>query len=95
MRFAAVITMFIVTFPQFAASQDATTSNLDPLIGFIAQNEDPQIQADVLRGIVEALKGVPQRSMPKGWEGLEPKLLASESAEVRRHGRTLAVKFGS
>ena len=95
MRLAAVIILLILAFPGFATSQNAATSNLDPLIGFVAQSKDPQIQADVLKGIVEALRGVPKRPMPEAWKALEPRLLASESAEVKRHARTLAVKFGS
>ncbi len=95
MRLAASLALLALVTPQFANSQDAKSSNLDPLIGFISQSEDPQLQADVLQGIVAALKGVPKRPMPSGWEALEPKLLKSESASVQRHARTLAVKFGS
>ena len=75
--------------------QNAETSNLEPLVDFIAQTSDTQTRIDILKGIAAALNGVPRRDMPKGWAELEKKLATSDSIEVRTLARSLAVKFGS
>jgi len=75
--------------------QNAKTSNLEPLVDFIAQTSDTQTRIDILTGITQALKGVQNRDMPKGWAQLEKSLAANDSVEVRTLARSLAVKFGS
>jgi putative heme-binding domain-containing protein len=75
--------------------QNARTSNLNPLVDFIAQSTATQTRIDILKGMADALKGVQSREMPKGWAQLEKTLAESDSVEVRTLARSLAVKFGS
>ncbi len=93
--FALILSFLGLALPFQGLAQDPTTSNLDPLVSFLLETDDPQIQADVLKGMVEALKGVTQRPMPQRWEALESKLTGSKSAKIKTLARTLAVKFGS
>ena len=93
--FALALSFLGLAIPNEGLAQDPTTSNLTPLVTFLRGTDNPQIQKDVLKGMVDALKGVTKRPMPEGWESLESSLANSESAEIRTLARTLAVKFGS
>src|SRR5205814_2124784 len=68
---------------------------LASLVGSIGGLNDPAKQAEVLRGINAALKGRREVAMPKGWDAIEAKLLASADEQVRSQARMLAVTFGS
>ncbi|MDA7497281.1 DUF1080 domain-containing protein [bacterium] len=91
----ALLALTAITPTTQSLCQNAKTSNLDPLVEFIAQTSDTQTRIDILKGITEALKGIQSRDMPKGWVQLERILAASDSVEVRTLARSLAVKFGS
>ena len=78
-----------------AGGQDAASSRLDPLIRFLLENDDDQTQIDVIKGISDALKGVPSQPMPGSWPQLEERLNNSNQRELRTLVRNLAVKFGS
>lgn len=75
--------------------QNTASSQLDPLIRFVLKSNDTQAQIDVLKGISEALKGVPSQAMPSSWTQLEDRLGNSSQREIRTLVRNLAVKFGS
>ena len=69
-------------------------SRLDTLVKVLTDADDPAVQRDVLRGMLEALRGRRGLAPPKGWVDAYRRLSASDDAEVRRAARTLAVLFG-
>ncbi len=68
---------------------------LPALVEVLSQNDDPQFQLDILKGMNEALKGRRQVPMPKGWEDLEKKLSRSNNSEIREAVLALSLTFGS
>ncbi|HET6246663.1 MAG TPA: hypothetical protein VFE47_03110 [Tepidisphaeraceae bacterium] len=56
--------------------------------------DDPAAQADVLRGIADAMKGRRQAPMPAGWRPLYAKLQHSADPQVRKLAVDLALVFG-
>jgi hypothetical protein len=68
---------------------------LTALVQVLGQNDDPQFQLDVLRGMSEGLKGRRGLKMPQGWDEVAAKLAASPNAEVRELTQSLSLTFGS
>src|SRR2546422_3446490 len=50
---------------------------------------------DILTGLSFALKGQRKAPMPKGWEPIEAKLVASANGEIRARAQALSLTFGS
>ena len=68
---------------------------LTALVEVLGQADDPQFQIDVLRGMIDGLKGRRNVPMPKGWQAVEIKLQRSANAEVLSQTQILSVQFGS
>jgi putative heme-binding domain-containing protein len=67
---------------------------LEPLVQVLADSDDPALQRDVLRGMLEALQGRRKLTTPPGWTAVFRKLSASPDGEVRRQVQILSVLFG-
>ncbi|MBI4659610.1 MAG: DUF1080 domain-containing protein [Verrucomicrobia bacterium] len=68
---------------------------LATLVEVLSQTDDAQFQLDILKGLVDGLKGRRNVPMPKGWERIEARLIESPNSEVRSQTQILAVTFGS
>jgi putative heme-binding domain-containing protein len=82
----------------FAFAPEAPSQNeeaLTALVAVLGENDDPQFQLDVLKGLSDGLKGRRGLKMPQGWEELAVKLSKSPNAEVRELVQSLSLTFGS
>jgi putative heme-binding domain-containing protein len=77
-----------------AVEPPASWQGLNTVVNLLAKIDDPAAQADVLRGVTDALKGRRQVPMPQEWRSIYPKLQTSPSAEVRDQSAALALQFG-
>ncbi|MEK6236231.1 MAG: hypothetical protein N2C14_16115, partial [Planctomycetales bacterium] len=68
--------------------------DLTPLIGLLAEIDDPAFQLDVLKGMLEGLRGRKTVKVPSNWAKAYPKLSKSDNAEVRQLTEVLALTFG-
>lgn len=75
-------------------SDSAKTNRLDPLVDLLLEISEPSIQADVLKGIAQAVKGQRDLPMPAKWPEVSRKLSKSPNAEVRQIVRSLSLTFG-
>jgi putative heme-binding domain-containing protein len=75
-----------------ATAQDDAV--LQPLVELLAHSDDPALQRDVLRGMLEALRGRQRVPMPAGWAAAYARLQASGDEQLRATATTLAVVFG-
>jgi putative heme-binding domain-containing protein len=91
MRCLVVVLMFAIAAPACAQNDEA----LAALVQVLGQNDDPQFQLDVLKGMSEGLKGRRGLKMPQGWEELAAKLSKSPNAEIRELTQSLSLTFGS
>jgi putative heme-binding domain-containing protein len=78
----------------FAAGPQAPGRGLNIVVDLLAKLDDPAAEADVLRGVSEALKGRRDIPMPLGWRAIYPKLQKSPNADVRDQSAALALMFG-
>jgi putative heme-binding domain-containing protein len=74
-----------------AQNEDALTA----LVQLLGQNDDPQFQLDVLKGMSEGLKGRRGLKMPAGWEEVAAKLSKSPNAQIKELAQSLSLTFGS
>jgi len=89
-----VVLMALVLFMQgIVYSQDS--NGLDQLVELLGGVSDSQFQLDVLKGILEALKGQRDVQEPKGWPEASKFLSESPRDEVREISHLLSIKFGS
>ncbi|HMO66167.1 MAG TPA: hypothetical protein PKE47_13250, partial [Verrucomicrobiota bacterium] len=65
-----------------AAAPLRAADPLPALVGLVAESPDPAVQLDVLRGLNAALAGRRNVPAPDGWAAVEPRLLASDHAQV-------------
>jgi putative heme-binding domain-containing protein len=70
------------------------STGLTVLVTMLKAAHDPEVQRDVLHGVLEALRGRRQVAMPEGWPAAYARLTASSHAEVLNQARRLAVLFG-
>ena len=78
--------------PTSAAEED--NSGIAELVKLLADVDDADFQLDLLKGILEGIKGRRDLKMPKAWPAAYAKLSKSNSAEVRSKARVLALAFG-
>src|SRR5213592_1374210 len=64
------------------------------LLPMLAENNDPQFQLDILKGINSAMEGRRKIAAPREWAAVRDKLFASASRDVRAQAQSLAVVFG-
>lgn len=68
---------------------------IDALVEVLLTNTDPQLDADILKGVRDGLAATRSLPAPKHWETVEKRLRKSPAAEVRELTKLLALKFGS
>ena len=81
-------------FVSAALAQDAPHP-LDLLTRTLGKIENPEAQANILRGMNASLKGRAGVAVPRGWDAVYGKLRASPNAEVRELAQSLGAVFGS
>ena len=64
------------------------------LIGLLREVDDARVQADVLSGILDALRGQRGVAMPRGWREAYARLSQSPNEPVRDVAQMLALTFG-
>lgn len=74
-----------------AQNEEALTA----LVQVLGENEDPQFQLDVLKGLSDGLKGRRGLKMPQGWEQVAAKLSKSPNTQIRELAQSLSLTFGS
>lgn len=89
-QFHAVLCLVLLAMPQALRADD---SGLEPLVQVLGEVDDAAVQADLLLGMREGLKGRKTVAMPKGWSAAFAKLAKSDSAAVREHAEALAIIF--
>ena len=89
-HFAVVLALTLAPLP----AEDAPPA-LKFLMEALAQSDDADTEANLLRGINKALEGRRGLTAPPEWEALAAKLSQSASADVREQVQTLGVTFGS
>jgi putative heme-binding domain-containing protein len=80
--------------PDLRAQQPAARKPIEILLNTLTKIENPDAQANILRGLNASLKGQRDVPAPAAWEALYAKLKASPNEEVRRQAQALAVTFG-
>ncbi|HWE97780.1 MAG TPA: c-type cytochrome [Tepidisphaeraceae bacterium] len=80
--------------PIQVSATDAPAPGLNTVVTLLEKIDDPTAQADVLRGVSDALKGRRQVAMPAGWRTVYAKLRVSPSPQVREQAIGLALVFG-
>ena len=75
-----------------AAEED--DSGIAELVKLLGNVDDADFQFDLLKGILEGIKGRRDLKMPRAWPAAYTKLSNSSSAEVRSQARVLALAFG-
>jgi putative heme-binding domain-containing protein len=101
MRHLAPLLLALALCASNASSQTAPRASSEPagegvamLIKVLAENDDPQLQLDVLKGMNAAMEGRRRVAAPAGWAAARDKLLRSGRADVRAQAQSLAVVFG-
>ena len=78
-----------------AGSPARADEALDALVEVLLTSTDPQLDADILKGLRDGLATSRKLEAPKHWATVEQRLRKSPRAEVRELARLLALKFGS
>jgi putative membrane-bound dehydrogenase-like protein len=71
-----------------------SANELGRIVKTLVASGDDRLRLDILRGIHEALSDRREMAPPAGWTDTYPKLVASQSAEVRDLTERLALLFG-
>jgi putative heme-binding domain-containing protein len=77
------------------ACTSVAADGLAALVELLRMTDDAALQRDVLKGMVDGLKGQRQAGMPAGWEAAAARLARSDSQEVRQLTQSLSLTFGS
>ncbi len=77
------------------SAQDTAPTPHAALVKTLTKIDNPEVQANILRGMRAAFKGRSGLREPAGWPELYAKLKASPNAEVRDLARVIAGAFGS
>ena len=77
-----------------APDESQNDEGVGVLIGVLAENQDPDFQLDVLKGINAAMEGRRKVTPPPEWRAVREKLFNSKSAAVRQQAQALGVVFG-
>ncbi len=75
-------------------AQDAAPTALGVLVQALGKIENPEAQANILRGMNASLKGQRGVTVPAEWPALYEKLKASPREEVRQQAQALAAALG-
>ena len=85
--------MLLILYPLFSVHSEH--KNLDLIIKYISQSDDELVQKNMLKGIVDGLKGVNKLEAPQGWQKLNVKLAESKNNDVKKLLGELNQKFGN
>jgi putative heme-binding domain-containing protein len=91
MRVFLTVLLLLVLWPRLSIADET----MDALVGVLLTNDDPQLDADILKGVRDGLATTRTMEPPKGWSAVEKRLMKSPNAEVRDLANLLALKFGS
>lgn len=75
-------------------AQEPAPPALGALVQALGKIENPEAQANILRGMNSSLKGQRGVTVPAGWAALYEKLKSSPSEDVRQQAQALAAAFG-
>jgi putative heme-binding domain-containing protein len=89
-----VVLLMLALFTGATAFADEADDTIGLLIGVLKDTADPAAQADLLRGMNDAMAGKRNVKMPPGWQEVYAKLSQSPNEEVRKQGAKLAAVFG-
>src|SRR3954469_23003639 len=89
-----VVLMMLALFTGGIAFADDADDTIGLLIGVLKDTADPAAQADLLKGMNDAMAGKRNVKMPAGWQDVYAKLSQSPNEEVRKQGAKLAAIFG-
>ena len=70
------------------------SARLGVLVETLGKIENPEVQANILRGMNASLQGQRGVTVPAAWPALYEKLKASPNEEVRQQAQALAAAFG-
>ena len=70
-------------------------NKLDLVIKFVNQSNDQQVKLNMLKGIVDGLKGINKMDAPKGWSELNAALSKSSDNNLKKLLSELNQKFGN
>jgi putative heme-binding domain-containing protein len=91
---AAIVSCFVAAGLRADAPPDTAAGGVGLLVKVLAENDDPQLQLDVLRGMNAAMEGRRRVGAPAEWGRVRDKLLSSRDPKVRAQAQSLAVVFG-
>jgi putative membrane-bound dehydrogenase-like protein len=77
-----------------AAGALGEKGDLAPMIAALESTSDPAVEADLLQGAREGLRGRKRMPMPAGWPAVYKGLARSGASAVRQHAVMLALIFG-
>jgi len=90
----ALVASLVMCTGSLMLAQDAAPNPLTILVQTLGKIENPEAQANVLRGMNASLKGQRGVVAPEAWAALYEKLKASPNEEVRQQAQALAATFG-
>jgi len=86
--------LLIACAPPPARAAEEDNSGIAELVKLLTDVDDADFQLDLLKGILEGIKGRRDLKMPAAWPAAYTKLSKSSRAEVRSRARVLALAFG-
>src|SRR3954471_20565275 len=94
MKVVVPLLLTLALFAGASAFADEADDTIGLLIGVLKDTADPAAQADLLKGMNDAMAGKRNVKMPAGWQDVYAKLSQSPNEEVRKQGAKLAAIFG-
>ncbi|CAN5307194.1 hypothetical protein BH23VER1_BH23VER1_25330 [soil metagenome] len=92
---ALVIALAALAGPTSAIAQQDSAATLRILVKTLSAIDNPDAQANILRGMNASLKGKQGVAAPEEWDALYEKLRTSPNEEVRRQALALAASLGN
>jgi putative heme-binding domain-containing protein len=92
--FSGLILLALICSSLSARAAEEDNSGIADLVKLLADIDDADFQLDLLKGILDGIKGRRDLKMPKAWPAAYAKLSKSKSVEVRSRARVLALAFG-
>jgi len=90
-----ILVMVLAGASIIGAVAQSRNPGLDALVAVLGQNNDPEFQHDILKGMNDGLKGRRNVPMPAGWEEVAQKLARSSNPAIRELAQGLSLTFGS
>lgn len=95
MRTCCLMTLFLIAVGLHGVAQEPPGENrLDPLVELLLEIPEADVQKDVLKGIVQAVKGQRNVPVPAKWAEASKRLANSDDAEIRQLTQSLSLTFG-